>query len=194
MIVRSAVRHERPDRRPERRQLCLHPLPARAGREHARGRPRAAGAPLVAFAQLTPLLERQPRKTSASTSARSTRRPREVLSKRTYPFQPDYRIILPLGLVQPRQQRLLPRVPGDQVRRRQRPVAQHRGERPAAQPTACTTSARKHLKSQASHEYSQIANRAGPGEINIANADNTPEVLRRVGSAVRRAEAAVSRG
>ena len=70
----GGLRDQRPDRRPERRQLRLHPLSARPRREHARRRPRAAGAPLVRDVDPARSLHRAiPRRPSTSTSARSRR-------------------------------------------------------------------------------------------------------------------------
>ena len=56
----GGLRDQRPDRRPERRQLRLHPLPARPGREHAGRRPRTAGAALVRHVDPARSLHRQP--------------------------------------------------------------------------------------------------------------------------------------
>ena len=62
MILRSAgFRDQRPDRRSERRQLRLHPLSPRPGRDRARRRPGAAGAPLVRDVDPARSLHRQSR-------------------------------------------------------------------------------------------------------------------------------------
>ena len=57
----GGLRDERPDRRPERRQLRLHPVPARPRRERARRRPRTAGPALVRHVDPARPLHRQPR-------------------------------------------------------------------------------------------------------------------------------------
>lgn len=53
--------HEQPDQRPQRGQLRLYPLPARAHRGHARRRPRAARAPLVCHVRAARPVHGQPR-------------------------------------------------------------------------------------------------------------------------------------
>ena len=70
----GGLRDERPDRRPERRQLRLHPLPARPRREACRPPTSngwcGAGTPCRSCAGATPAAPRPP---STSTSARSRR-------------------------------------------------------------------------------------------------------------------------
>ncbi len=134
----GGLRDERPDRRPERGQLRLHPLPARAGREHAGGRSRAAGAALVRHVDPARALHRQPRdRLRLRHPPDRGARPREL--RRVGDRERAARELLDrdapaahghlLGA-----EPVLPRLPGGpgEARRQGLPLARHHGARPAA--------------------------------------------------------------